>query len=55
MKSVGMQYLEALKQLKKDGETFLRTIHLTFVPGGLSDGTYCKWLSFEKNHCVLYP
>lgn len=33
MKSVGMQYLEALKQLKKDGKTFLRTIHLTFLPG----------------------
>ncbi|KAG7155682.1 Aminoacylase-1-like 4, partial [Homarus americanus] len=32
MKSVGIQYLEALKRLKKDGHKFLRTIHLTFVP-----------------------
>lgn len=33
MKSATVQYLEVLKQLKKDGRTFLRTIHLTFVPG----------------------
>ncbi|XP_069950187.1 aminoacylase-1B-like isoform X1 [Cherax quadricarinatus] len=32
MKCVGIQYLEALKRLKKDGHKFLRTIHLTFVP-----------------------
>ncbi|XP_050695195.1 aminoacylase-1-like isoform X1 [Eriocheir sinensis] len=38
MKSVAMQYLEALKQLKKDGQTFLRTIHLTFVPDEETDG-----------------
>nr|XP_045582467.1 aminoacylase-1-like [Procambarus clarkii] len=32
MKCVGIQYLEALKRLKKEGHKFLRTIHLTFVP-----------------------
>ncbi|XP_050692817.1 aminoacylase-1-like isoform X2 [Eriocheir sinensis] len=33
MKCVGMQYVEALKRLKKNGNgNFLRTIHLSFVP-----------------------
>lgn len=32
MKSVGMQYLEALKQLRSEGNTFLRTVHVSFVP-----------------------
>ncbi|XP_068247489.1 aminoacylase-1-like [Palaemon carinicauda] len=32
MKCVGIQYLEALKRLRKEGAAFLRTIHLTFVP-----------------------
>ncbi|XP_063867714.1 aminoacylase-1-like isoform X4 [Scylla paramamosain] len=32
MKSVGIQYLEALKQLRCEGNTFLRTIHVSFVP-----------------------
>ncbi|XP_063850522.1 aminoacylase-1-like [Scylla paramamosain] len=33
MKCVGMQYIEALKKLQKEGRgKFLRTIHLSFVP-----------------------
>lgn len=37
MKSVGMQYLEALRQLINDGHrNFLRNIHLVWGPG-----TYC--------------
>ena len=32
MKCVGIQYLEAIRRLKKDGKQFLRTIHLSFVP-----------------------
>ncbi|KAL3268280.1 hypothetical protein HHI36_007401 [Cryptolaemus montrouzieri] len=39
MKSVGLQYLEAIRRLKLKGITFLRTIHVSFVPdeeiGGL--------------------
>ena len=33
MKSVGMQYLEAVDRMRKQGKTFKRTIHLLFVPG----------------------
>nr|XP_053644641.1 aminoacylase-1B-like isoform X1 [Cherax quadricarinatus] len=40
MKCVGVQYLEALKSLRKDGHKFLRTIYISFVPdeeiGGLN-------------------
>jgi aminoacylase len=32
MKCVGMQYLGAIRALKKDGVRPKRTIHLTFVP-----------------------
>lgn len=32
MKCVGVQYLEALKRLRKQGHKFLRTIYLSFVP-----------------------
>ncbi|XP_011177293.2 aminoacylase-1 [Zeugodacus cucurbitae] len=32
MKCVGMQYLAAIRALKKKGATFKRTIHVTFVP-----------------------
>ncbi|XP_077985268.1 aminoacylase-1-like [Glandiceps talaboti] len=32
MKSVGIQYIEAIKRLKKQGVKLLRTIHMTFVP-----------------------
>lgn len=33
MKSVGIQYLEAIRYLKEDGVRLKRTIHVTFVPG----------------------
>ncbi|XP_055985861.1 aminoacylase-1 [Sorex fumeus] len=32
MKSVGIQYLEAVRRLKAEGHHFPRTIHMTFVP-----------------------
>jgi aminoacylase len=32
MKCVGMQYLGALRYFKRQGITFKRTIHITFVP-----------------------
>lgn len=39
MKSVGIQYLEAIRRLKHEGRRLKRTVHLTFVPdeevGGL--------------------
>lgn len=38
MKCVGMQYLAAIRALKKDGITMKRTVHVTFVPGT------CKYL-----------
>ena len=33
MKCVGVQYIESIKQLQKEGVEFLRTLHLSFVPG----------------------
>lgn len=33
MKGIGMQYLAAIRELKKAGQTFKRTIHVIFVPG----------------------
>lgn len=33
MKSVGMQYLEAINRLKSKGVLLKRTIHIIFVPG----------------------
>lgn len=33
MKSVGIQYLEAIRRLKSKGIAFRRTIHISFVPG----------------------
>ncbi|KAK8735000.1 hypothetical protein OTU49_005777 [Cherax quadricarinatus] len=39
MKCVGIQYIEALKRLRKEGHKFLRTIYISFMPdeeiGGL--------------------
>jgi len=32
MKCVGIQYLEAIRRLKKDGVTLRRTLHVSFVP-----------------------
>lgn len=33
MKSVGVQYLAAVRALKENGAKFKRTIHIMFVPG----------------------
>ena len=33
MKSVGMQYLAAIRRLKKSGKKLKRTIHVSYVPG----------------------
>lgn len=32
MKSVGIQYLEAVRRLKAEGVTLKRTLHISFVP-----------------------
>ena len=32
-KDVGIQYLEAIRRLKKDNITLARTLHLTVMPG----------------------
>lgn len=40
MKSVGMQYLEAVRKLKLEKKTFPRTIHVTFVPDEENDGPW---------------
>lgn len=34
MKCVGIQYLEAVRRLKKQGVRLLRTVYIMFVPGG---------------------
>ncbi|XP_045474119.1 aminoacylase-1-like [Harmonia axyridis] len=53
MKSVGLQYLEAIRRLKLNGVTFLRTIHISFVPdeeiGGLEGmKLFVETKEFEK-------
>lgn len=53
MKCVGIQYLEALKKNTAEGKTFLRTIHLTFVPeeelgGKLGMGELIKTKCFKE-------
>lgn len=41
MKSIGTQYLGAIRALKRDGiAQFKRTIHVTFVPDEEINGTY---------------
>lgn len=35
MKSIGMQYLEAVRKLKANGTRLKRTLHISFVPGEL--------------------
>lgn len=46
MKCVGIQYLEALRELMAEGVKFQRTIHLSFVPDEEIGGRYCyvQWL-----------
>lgn len=39
MKSVGIQYVEALRRLQKMGKkNFLRNVHLIFAPGAFLSG-----------------
>lgn len=33
MKSVGIQYLEAIRYLKEESVLLKRTVHVSFVPG----------------------
>lgn len=39
-KAIGMQYLAAIRELKKSGQTLKRTIHVTFVPDEEIGGTF---------------
>ena len=50
MKCVGMQYLEAIRQLIAAGVSLTRTIHVTFVPGMccVVNTLYQHWLSDEE-------
>lgn len=38
-KAIGMQYLAAIRKLKKSGKTLKRTLHVTFVPDEEIGGT----------------
>jgi len=46
MKCVGIQYLEAVRQLMSKGVQLRRTIHISFVPGNylMVFGCYCNLL-----------
>lgn len=44
MKSLGVQYLEAIRKLKAKGFVPLRTVHVLFVPGTI----------YKINHKILY-
>ncbi|KAG8332226.1 adenylate cyclase [Homalodisca vitripennis] len=49
MKSVGIQYLEAIRRLKKNGVKLKRTVHVSFVPdeeGG--DNGMCKFVNTSE-------
>lgn len=37
MKCVSIQYLEAIRYLKQNGVKLRRTVHISFVPGKLSE------------------
>jgi aminoacylase len=56
MKCVGMQFLGAIRALKKDGAQPKRTIHLTFVPdeeigGLLGMAEFVHTDEFKKLNC----
>lgn len=46
MKSVGIQYLEAIRYLKEDGVRLKRTVHITFVPGKIDVFFYLNFVEF---------
>ncbi|CAG9787633.1 unnamed protein product [Diatraea saccharalis] len=53
MKSVGIQYIEAVRRLKEKGIRLKRTIHLSFVPdeeigGRMGMGEFVKTKDFKK-------
>lgn len=53
MKCVGIQYLEAIREMKFKGERFKRTIHISFVPdeeigGTLGMKTFVRSKEFES-------
>ncbi|XP_017486448.1 PREDICTED: aminoacylase-1-like isoform X1 [Rhagoletis zephyria] len=53
MKCVGMQYLAAIRRLRKDGVTLKRTIHVTFIPdeeisGEMGMKAFLKSAEFKK-------
>lgn len=53
MKCVGIQYVEAVRRLKKSGQTLKRSIHMTFVPdeeigGELGMGLYVNTDHFKS-------
>ena len=57
MKSVGIQYLEAIRKLKKEGHQFLRDIHISFVPGWdcvRLRKSLCQLKLVQKIKLVLY-
>lgn len=47
MKSVGMQYLRAIKALKDQGVQLKRTVHVMYVPGTLFIEDVNKIFQFE--------
>lgn len=52
MKSVGIQYLEAIKRMKRNGTVLKRTIHVSFVPeeevgGKTGMGTFVKMKGYK--------
>ncbi|KAH8267271.1 hypothetical protein KR018_000669 [Drosophila ironensis] len=49
MKCVGMQYLAAIRALKREGARFKRTIHISFVAGG------CFQAHIFTNHLNTIP
>lgn len=54
MKCVGMQYLAAIRALKKDGRTLRRTLHILFVPGKRRTIDFCYY-SVVCNIFYPYP
>lgn len=40
MKCVGIQFIESVRRLKEAGVKLRRTIHMSFVPGKLTNGSY---------------
>ena len=52
MKCVGMWYLEAVRKMKEEGISLLRTIHITYVPGMLTIWETIRIVLLAKNNNV---